>query len=159
MNADQMKEFVKLCKHPAIAGKQGRSTCNEDSEEWERDWFEGDHFWYQGEIRTIISNNGVSLSFSPPHIRRYMAIPDCVHLTTKRSQVVWLPPVFDYQHPERGLWGMVDKTSRVDILWQSNNTVKVEIFNLWNQFCYSITGPLPIALAKAIIWQAERRPR
>jgi len=69
---------------------------------------------------------------------------------------IWLPKTEDREHPERGLWGMVDKTSRVDILWQSNNTVKVEIFNLWNQFCYSITGPLPIALAKAIIWQHER---
>lgn len=155
MNADQMKEFVKLCKHPAIAGKQGRSTCNEDSEEWERDWFEGDHFWYQGEIRTIISNNGVSLSFSPPHIRRYMAIPDCVHLTTKRSQVVWLPPVFDYQHPERGLWGMVDWKS-VNLYTHITGLVgivdKKTKYDIW-------AGSLPIALAKAIIWQAERRPR
>ena len=137
MNADQMKEFVELCKHPAIAGKMGMAIQGDD----------------------ILCSDGIIRTYKTIDVFGTIATNSYEVDQRISGKIVVIPPIYDYQRPERGLWGMVDKTSRVDILWQSNNTVKVEIFNPWNQFCYSITGPLPLALAKAIIWQHERRPR
>lgn len=117
MNADQMKELVKLCRHEAIAGKRGEIQF-------------GDFAWY-------------------PEIKRIGTLSPYI----EHNQFVWLPPVYDYQHPERGLWGMVEWDNATIINTVSNGIVCVSTYGPVTQHF----GPLPIALAKAVIWQSERK--
>ena len=125
MNADQMKEFVELCKHPAIAGRRG-------------EWVGTDHAWWEdtGRPETCYADAPTDQAISG-------------------QLAVWLPPVYDYQHPERSLCGMVDWTK-----WHSGADLRGHYAMTWEgKGAVAICDPLPIALAKAIIWQHERRPR
>ena len=126
MNADQMKEFVELCKHQAIAGKRG-------------EWVGTDHAWWEdtGKPETCYADAPTDQAISG-------------------QLAVWLPPVYNYQNPERGLWGMVD--------WQYVHTADY-MTNDGDFWLYDkrgtgedgeFSGPLPLVLAKAIIWQHER---
>lgn len=136
MNADQMKEFVELCKHPAIAGKRG-------------EWVMGDLVSHRDEIAPVSSINDDGV-----WVRSKYAV---TNVFLDNDVAVWLPPVFDYQHPERGLWGMVD--------WQYVHTANYMTddgdFWLYDKRGAGsngeFSGPLPLVLVKTIIWQHERK--
>lgn len=144
MNADQMKEFVELCRKIA-------------DPDWEPQPGEliGTHFGgllvtYKKRaersvtgavIGHIVTNeHGIDIRFDDDHFR---------------ETFVRIPPVYDYQHPERGLWGMVDWSD-----WYSNVLADGAFLLSWEgRGTKQISDILPIALAKAIIWQEERKER
>jgi hypothetical protein len=132
MNADQMREFVELCKHPAIAGRRG-------------EWVGTDHAWWEdtGRPETCYADAPTDQAISG-------------------QLAVWLPPVYDYQHPERGLIGMLTKSGifSMDLEWQPGLIEGWRVSINWYKDIHQFTGATPaIALAKAIIWQHERRKR
>jgi len=134
MNADQMREFVELCKHPAIAGKR-------------EGWMVGDLLYNKSTDTILIYGNAGNAREQSIFIK----MQDLKNCNT------WLPPVCDYQHPERGLWGMVDWLN-----WELETLFSVEIAPVVidtrqvSNIPLPEAMPLPIALAKAIIWQHER---
>lgn len=136
MNADQMKEFVELCKHPAIAGKMGMAIQGDD----------------------ILCSDGI--------IRTCKTIDAFGTIATNADgidqriygEISIIPKTFDYQYPERGLWGMVD-WARWNVESVFSATITPVIIDARDEKKAPFPTPLslPIALAKAIIWQHERR--
>lgn len=110
MTDERIKEFVELCKHPAIAGKMGWSRSG--------DVFGGD------------------------------------------NAEVWLPLSVNDWHPERGLIGMLTGSgiNSMDLEWQPGLIDGWRVSINWYTDIHQFTGATPgIALAKAIIWQHERK--
>ena len=70
------------------------------------------------------------------------------------ENAVVLPPVFDIQHPERSFDGMLESYELVK--WKRGYYVIASIGTRLVRFDGATPG---IALAKAVIWQAERRER
>jgi hypothetical protein len=136
MTTEQLREFVELCKHPAIAGKRG-------------EWVGTDHAWWEdtGKPETC-----------------YADAPTDQAILGQLA--VWLPPVYDYQHPERGLWGMVNAVEKYlcepDFEKRGLFTFKSKRFRFTirerdgEEVKNFYGSSAPIALAKAIIWQHER---
>lgn len=75
-----------------------------------------------------------------------------------KNDVIRIPPVYDPEHPERSLWGMVDWCSiELRSLYEGNASIfgkdYSNIFPKIRKIDYEV--PLDIALLKAIIWRVE----
>jgi len=130
MNADQMKELVELCKHQAIAGRRGYWRAT-DLVVWDET---------HDMIEPLLHGAPTPLG---------------------EKYCTWIPHAFDCQRPERSLWGMIggdylekkiirEEREIVRVILVHKRMVSDTIFR---------ESVLPIALAKAIIWQHERRLR